>query len=349
MILPLSDKLSAEGLEGAFEKLSKFGLTSYEIKVYRTLLTNGPLTAMGVVKLSGVPQPRIYDVFNNMISKGLVEASPGKKKVYKALPVTTVLDRRIEELTLDIEKISKGLEENSVRTGDDGEPPIWLIEAENNIRQKVKETVSGAKYELLMCVGPLWWKYAKKHIQDAIERGVTVALVLSPEIDQDEVGSKFSDAFVRRRKYASSQVIISDRVTGILDTESVFNSRKASVFIQENEMIHILNYYFYHTLWDPSIEIVNPERKKKFSFTTNWLMCEISDSMIRAGKKLSINVTGMADGKETELSGSVIKVENEEGLRHSLILSSKGRNYSIGGRSAKVEDIAMKMAVLHVL
>jgi sugar-specific transcriptional regulator TrmB len=303
---------------------------------------------MGVVKLSGVPQPRIYDVFNNMISKGLVEASPGKKKVYRALPVTTVLGRRIEELTLDIEAMSKKLEENSIGTGND-EPPIWLIEAENNIRQKVRETISGARHELLICVGPVWWKYAKKYIQEAIGRGVTVALVLSPEINQDEIGPKFSDSFVRRRKYASSQVIISDRVTGFLDTESVFNSRKASVFIQENEMIHILNYYFYHTLWGPSEEIVYPEKKKKFSFTTNWLMCEICNSMIQAGKKLSINVTGMVEGKEVELSGSVVKIENEEGLRHSLILSSNGKSYSIGGRSAKVEDIALEKAVLHIV
>ncbi|MCL4332479.1 MAG: hypothetical protein M1162_03020, partial [Candidatus Thermoplasmatota archaeon] len=68
-----------------------------------------------------------------------------------------------------------------------------------------------------------------------------------------------------------------------------------------------------------------------------------------AGKKLSINVTGMVEGKEVELSGSVVKIENEEGLRHSLILSSNGKSYSIGGRSAKVEDIALEKAVLHIV
>ncbi len=339
--------MSAEKLQESFEKLSKFGLTSYEIKVYKTLLTNGPLTPMKVVSLSGVPQPRIYDVFSNMIAKGIVEANPGKEKVYRALPIATVLGRKIEELTSVIENISESLEENSFHS-DSSEPLVWLIEAENNIRQKIKEIVSGARYELLICLGPVWWKYAKKSIQEAIDRGVTVALVLSPEIEESEFGTSFSGAYLRRRKYASSQVIISDRETGMLDTASTFNSRKVSVFLEEREMIHILNYYYYHTLWEPSIVVYTPPDTRKLSFTTNWFLCEVSETLLKSGKNLLIDITGIMEGKETKLSGSVIEVESEEGLRHSLIISSMGKRYSVGGRSAKLEDIALVRATLHI-
>ncbi len=63
-----------------FEKLSKFGLSPYEIKVYKTLLLNGPQTSTSIVSTAGIPQPRVYDLFNNLITKGLIEVSPGKKR-----------------------------------------------------------------------------------------------------------------------------------------------------------------------------------------------------------------------------------------------------------------------------
>ena len=48
------------------QDLIKFGLGKYESKVLIALLVNGPQTASGVVKLSGIPQPRIYDVFSSL-------------------------------------------------------------------------------------------------------------------------------------------------------------------------------------------------------------------------------------------------------------------------------------------
>ena len=50
--------------EDIFSSLSRFGLSNYEIKLYRVLLLYGPNTPTGAVKIAGVPKPRIYDLFN---------------------------------------------------------------------------------------------------------------------------------------------------------------------------------------------------------------------------------------------------------------------------------------------
>ena len=336
--------MSEESLDDAFNRLAKFGLTSYEIKVYRTLLLNGPMTSMKVVNLSGVPQPRIYDVFNTLISKGMVVASPGKKKIYKAVPVAVALGHKIEEFTLDMDYITTTVVKHA-KESDFNEPLIWIIESEKNIRQKIREVISAAKNELLVCVNSAWWEFAKKYILHAMNSGITVAIVLSPEIELEET-KDFSGAFIRRRQYPSSQVIIADREHGILDTESKFNANRSSVYIEENELIHILNYYFYHTLWKPAELIGYPTKFGRLNFATNWFLCDICENYLRKGVGLKIRLKGKISGKMVELSGPVQRIEIIEGLRHSLVMSSKGTNYSVGGRSATQEDVALYKAVL---
>ena len=63
-----------------FSGLSGFGLSPYEIKVYSTLALKGELTPSQIVRVSGIPQPRVYDVLRNLHDKGLVEFSPTKKR-----------------------------------------------------------------------------------------------------------------------------------------------------------------------------------------------------------------------------------------------------------------------------
>ena len=61
--------------------LKKFGFSQYESQVYEVLASSSePLDATLIVKYSGVPKAKIYEVLSRMIEKGLVLDSVSEKK-----------------------------------------------------------------------------------------------------------------------------------------------------------------------------------------------------------------------------------------------------------------------------
>ena len=57
--------------EDIFSSLSRFGLSNYEIKLYRVLLLYGPNTPTGAVKIAGVPQPRMVGYYEIADIRGI--------------------------------------------------------------------------------------------------------------------------------------------------------------------------------------------------------------------------------------------------------------------------------------
>jgi DNA-binding MarR family transcriptional regulator len=51
----------------------KIGLTAYELKIIRALQHQNDLKVKEIVKLSGVPESRVYNILNVLIEKKLVE------------------------------------------------------------------------------------------------------------------------------------------------------------------------------------------------------------------------------------------------------------------------------------
>ena len=52
-----------------FDILKDFGLTDYESRVMESLLLNDSLTPGEIVSISGIPQPRVYDVLGKLKDK----------------------------------------------------------------------------------------------------------------------------------------------------------------------------------------------------------------------------------------------------------------------------------------
>jgi sugar-specific transcriptional regulator TrmB len=78
-------------------KLGELGLSSYEEKVYRSLLALGAGTAQGVSEASDVPTGRIYDVLNGLEARDLVRSRATEPTTYVAVDPETALDRLLDE------------------------------------------------------------------------------------------------------------------------------------------------------------------------------------------------------------------------------------------------------------
>ncbi|MDS0279639.1 TrmB family transcriptional regulator [Halomicroarcula sp. S1AR25-4] len=85
-------------------ELSELGLSSYEEKVYRTLLVTGAVTAAELSDISGVPKGRIYDVLNGLEARKLIRLQSNDPNQYVAVQPDTVVDRLLAERAYELKQ-----------------------------------------------------------------------------------------------------------------------------------------------------------------------------------------------------------------------------------------------------
>ncbi|WP_068618500.1 TrmB family transcriptional regulator [Paenibacillus tuaregi] len=121
--------------------LQKFGFSQYESKVYEALASSSqPLDASMIVKYSGVPKAKIYEVISRMVEKGMVlETISEKKKLYASLPIHLVVEKLTAEFQTDIEQ----LEQHKIKKElvDDH---VWSLKADTSIETQLKQAMMEA-------------------------------------------------------------------------------------------------------------------------------------------------------------------------------------------------------------
>jgi len=78
---------------GFIEKISLFGLNSYESKLWAALLSRGIATAGELSEIANVPRSRCYDVLESLEKKGFIVSKIGKPLKYIAVAPDEVLER----------------------------------------------------------------------------------------------------------------------------------------------------------------------------------------------------------------------------------------------------------------
>ena len=67
------------------ERLIRVGLTQYEARVYTALVRRDGANPSEIARLAGVPRPRIYDVLESLVTKGVATLRPGNAAKYVAV------------------------------------------------------------------------------------------------------------------------------------------------------------------------------------------------------------------------------------------------------------------------
>lgn len=131
--------------------LTKFGFTQSESKVYEILLASEePLDATQIVKYSGVPKAKIYEVLSRMIEKGiLLDSVSDKKKYYSALPLNLVIDKLSAEFKDSIEQLKTNATKKTI-----SDDRVWSLKVDSSIRMQSRELLQEAKKSIRISV----WK-----------------------------------------------------------------------------------------------------------------------------------------------------------------------------------------------
>lgn len=161
-------------------ELTDLGLSAYEARVYRTLLSTGPATAKELSRASAVPMGRIYDVLNSLEGLGMVRSqTAGRPKKYAGVESTTALDRLLEtrrcELEAEIDRYEAIVDEltDQLDTTTPADEQFWTV-------------AIGPEESTELLV---------KRLSFASDRLVVVADAPSPQLDLRTIGERIADAF----------------------------------------------------------------------------------------------------------------------------------------------------------
>lgn len=121
--------------------LQQFGFTQYESQVYTSLITiNKALDPTAIVKRSGVPRTKVYEVLNNLVEKGIVlEATVEKKRQYTALPMEAMIEKLKANFDANIEELKK-IEVAEMEIDD----RVWTLKENQSIASVMKELTDEA-------------------------------------------------------------------------------------------------------------------------------------------------------------------------------------------------------------
>ncbi len=128
--------------------LEKLGLTENEAKAYVGLVSLGEATAREVHELTSVPRAKIYEVLKVLAKKGYLEVRQGSPTYFRAVDPKQVVGKIKDEFincvieTLDqLNELSYELPKTS---------PVWCIQSEWGIKNRIHEILSGVKEELIV-------------------------------------------------------------------------------------------------------------------------------------------------------------------------------------------------------
>ncbi len=197
--------------------LRDFGLTEYEVKTYVSLVESGPLAASELSTATGVPYSKIYEILGNLERKGWVETEQGRPtKYYPKAPTMALESNRVRmETTLKtsqgeaVEELQPLYEKKGVRE----KPDIWIVRGQNNILDKIRESVERTRGELLVAmpaVSDPVLSLATPLLSKIRERGVKVSLMVPASTGRETLRMIRGLAEVRVREQMFGGGIISD-------------------------------------------------------------------------------------------------------------------------------------------
>lgn len=128
--------------------LEKLGLTENEAKAYVGLVSLREATAREINELTNVPRAKIYEILKVLAKKGFLEVRQGTPTYFRAVDpkqvIAKIKDEFLECTTETLNQLNElGYELPKVS-------PVWCIQSEWGIRNRIQEILAGAKEELII-------------------------------------------------------------------------------------------------------------------------------------------------------------------------------------------------------
>lgn len=249
--------------------MEDLGLTSYEIRVYTSLLDAGSMTAANISKKSGVPYSKIYEVLNSLEEKGWLESDSSRPQKFFPKSPSTALEATRTRYDNNFRK-SQGIIISELmpiytKSGIKERPEIWVTTGIMNIASKVNEIIQNSQHELLVAL-PFVAESIAKPLQPVLrmlhDKGVKVNILASSKINPDILRSLSRVAEIRVKEGLFGGGVIGDEkhVVILLSEGTTEGGAVEPVAIwADHAGLAVFAKGYFQYLWDDSIR----DSKKK--------------------------------------------------------------------------------------
>lgn len=221
-------------------ELRDLGLSEYEARAYRSLLSIGQSTARELSEASGVPMGRVYDVLNDLETRGVVRSQAASRPTgYVAVDPDTALDRlleaRREELAARADSYAATVEElkRELETGTVAADGFWTAAVgTDDVLDLLCDRIGTADDSVVMIAGTPSTGFdigdvgdrVTDQLETAVTHGVGVQVLAEYEL-ADTVPEALAARYRRLvDEYAAFEVRVSSEVSGavtVLDEQEV--------------------------------------------------------------------------------------------------------------------------------
>ncbi|MBX0321827.1 TrmB family transcriptional regulator [Halomicroarcula sp. F13] len=333
------------------DTLQRIGLNEYQSRAYVAAVRIGATQLPTLADEADVPQQRIYDVVEDLESLGLVEVHEGGR-AKQAVPVppdvamTDLKERQLAEVESDFDSATDDLNrlfsEVETATGF-----VTLVNRAQAIRRHVQRAIDAAEWWLFLSVPLAWYRDLEDDIRAAVDRGVTVRLLLVSD-DEDAVAARtFPTAVAVRRRPGADTLVAADRAYGVfraLGSPSV--TRPGLVTSDENivEMFHRYSEQFWL-----AAHVVQTDSSPPRRFLNPWQVIQTtSDSTV--GHTAVVEGHETATGRFDTWEGRIVDAVCDPPITSEqagyvpriagLELATDTGHVSVGGWDATIEDVA---------
>jgi HTH-type transcriptional regulator, sugar sensing transcriptional regulator len=208
--------------------LKDFALTEYEVKAYVALVESGPMPASELSKVASIPYSKIYEIIGILERKGWVESEQGRPSRYypKAPSLALESSRMRVENTLKssqaeaLEELQPLFEKKGVKE----RPDIWIVRGQNNILDKIRESLERTRTELLVAmpvVPEALLSVALRMLMVLREKDVKVQVMITGLVNREalKVLAGLAEVRVREQMFGGGLISDSSRIILLLGEE----------------------------------------------------------------------------------------------------------------------------------
>lgn len=128
--------------------LEKLGLTENEAKAYVGLVSLREATAREIHELTNVPRAKVYELLKVLAKKGYLEVRQGTPTYFRAVDPKQIIGKIKDEILDCATETLNQLNELSYELPKSS--PVWCIQSEWGIKNRIREILAGAKEELII-------------------------------------------------------------------------------------------------------------------------------------------------------------------------------------------------------
>lgn len=335
------------------EELQEIGMTQYQSHAYIGAVSLGTSRPGDLAEVVDIPQSRIYDVIGDLDEMGFVEVhtDSGGKEV-AALPPDVALQqfkqRQFDSLETTIQSLNSGLSRLYDRE-QDTEGFVTMVRREESALRHIRQAVNDADWWLTLAISSDVYEEVADELANAVERGVTVRLILGDDPEGDAT-LDFPEAMRVRHRGISDTLVAADRSYGIFS--STYPSTDPQPYIVTQEVNLVLFFQCYvEQIWPTSAVIQDGDVRDARWYLDPWrVILDFRDDLLT--EDLTIRIIGhrTEDQLKGEWTGTIVDyemggpVENDYEsalpVTATLTVDIDGETMTTGGWKATAEELA---------